>query len=183
MGSWLGYTVYPVHDVSLEHLKETLTEELDDTVMDVYHYDDPEWVTPRIIEEYDAVGARVSTSSSRTHRGDDIVVHTHGVEWATLREAVVEWLERCAESIEVAFIITLHDTSDGGVLCGYRSENSRLREIRSEDFEYWWDSKKDFESGARLHPYDHDKREVDRSVNYIVKFEEEFGYRPLTFYA
>lgn len=141
MGSWLGYTVYPVEDVSLENLRVRLAEAFDNTVMDVYHHDDPEWVTPWIVEEYDAVGARVSTSPNRIYDGY-CVVNTYTVEWTALRDAVVEWLGRCANSIAVAFIVTLHDTSDEGVLCGYRSEDGRLREVRSEDVSYRHDGKK-----------------------------------------
>lgn len=183
MGSWLGYTVYPVDGVSNENLRETLRDTLGSTVMDVCYQDDPERVSPWIIEEYGGVGARISTSPTRIHDGDR-VVGPSTVEWGTLREAVVKWLEQCAEHIAVTFIIMLHDTSDAGILYGYRSEDDRLREVRSEEFSYrcYRTKGSDFESGARLHPSDSYGNEINREIDYLVEFKEEFGYRPVTFH-
>lgn len=95
MSSWLGYTVYRANGVNLEEYRETLTLELDDTVVE--------------------------------------------------------------ESVRVTHTID--------------------RELRDPDDGYFP------EYAARLHPHEDRKGETDRNRDYLAEFEEEFGYRSLTFYG
>lgn len=176
MASWLGYTVYPHTEGDLEECRDILALELDGAVVEASRFDDPKYVTPHIIEGYEAVGQRMSTSRN--------------VDRPAFRSEVVEWLDRCVDSIAFVFILMYHDTSQAGTLYAYRPEDGQLQEVRSVKVTYSVDRDlRDLNDGhfpeyaALLYPYDLGRGGPDRSRNYISEFEEEFGYRPLTFFA
>lgn len=178
MGFWLSYTVYPTNGVTSTELQEHMAKELDDSVIEETHYDsqwvppiisNDLWTVPKDIELGGAVGQRLSPNE----------------DGSQLRKVLVTWLERCAESIAVAFILSYHDTSEAGTLFTYQLVDGRFQEIRSEMVRYEHDSEKGSwpEAGARLHPHAPRKNETDRTVDYLIEFEEEYGYRPMTFYG
>jgi hypothetical protein len=185
MGSYLGYTVYPVDEVSLETLQEILNDGLDNTVMDVYHHDDPEWVESRIYNEHGTVGMRVSTSSRRSYEDGRLVEHIQ-IDIPRFRESIVEWLARYVEQIVVVFITQIHNTSDKGTLHGYRPVDGVLREMRSENVCYVGDRTRSWPDHGQLYHRERgenkSKAELQQGVEYLAEFEQEFGYRPLTFY-
>lgn len=179
MGSFIGYTVYPVDGVSPTELQELLGSELDDPRIKGPS-DDPQWVPliisenrwfePQNVELGGAIGQRVSPQGEDPRRFQDVIVN---------------WLRRCADHIAVAFILNYNDTSEAGDLSAYRVEDGQLQQVRSEMVRYEHDSEKGPwpEGGARLYSHDYHTMETDRTVDLLSEFEAEFGYRPITFYG